>query len=111
MAGAAQRERQHQRDQEDAESVVPVEELKAIVLNPLESVGPGAPADSTGNHHEQGNTKTLRCEHDFSLKCSSGRDLREKRKPTQPSPPGRHSRVVIGSYGVLASLAQVSAGG
>src|ERR1700679_331461 len=67
MPGVAHRVPQDQRNQEDAESVVPVKQLEAIILDALVSVGPGAPANGARNHHEQCNSQTVGCEHRFSL--------------------------------------------
>src|SRR6516165_2724580 len=95
MSGAAQGQRQHQGDQENAYRIVPIEELKAIVLNPFEGVGPGAPADRTGDHHDQGNTKTLGSEHSFASGISS-----RAAHSTIPHPSRR------GSWGFLRARAK-----
>ena len=55
MAAAPHGERKDQRDQENADRVVPVEKLETVVLDAFIGVGPRAPADCARNHHQQRN--------------------------------------------------------
>src|SRR5258707_72361 len=54
-----------------ADGVVPVKQFEAIILDALVGVGPGAPANGAGDHHEQCDTQTVGCEHRFSLNSAS----------------------------------------
>src|SRR5882762_10289451 len=64
---ASHGECEDERDQEYSQRVVPVEELKAIVLYAFEGVSPGAPADGARDHHQQRNFQTVWGVHGFSL--------------------------------------------
>jgi hypothetical protein len=63
MPGTSHGESQNQRDEEDADGVIPVKQLEAVVLDALVSVGPGAPADGARDHHEKCNAESMRGEH------------------------------------------------
>src|SRR5262249_42480759 len=66
--GATQGQRKHQGNEKNPDCIVPVEELEAVILDTLVSVGPRAPADGTRDHHQQCNAETVWCEHRFLLK-------------------------------------------
>src|SRR5579884_1297896 len=75
---AAHRESENEGDQEDADGVVPIKELEAIVLDALVGVGPRTPADSTDGHHQQGNCTTVRREHGSSSRYGLSRRERDR---------------------------------
>ena len=62
-AGRAQGERQDERDQKDADGIVPVEEFEPVVLRHLAGVGPRTPANGARNHHHHGHGESLWNEH------------------------------------------------
>src|SRR6185436_4372897 len=62
-AAGAQGEGIEERDQEDADRVVPVEELEAVALGGLVGVGPGPPADGARDHHQHGQAEGVGHEH------------------------------------------------
>src|SRR6202023_3006175 len=45
----------------------PIEELEARSLDALVSIGPRAPADGAGDHHQQSDAQTMRCKHRLSF--------------------------------------------
>src|SRR5579863_953656 len=64
---AAHGQREDQRNQENADGVVPVEKFEAVILHAFVSVGPRAPADGAGDDHQQRDGKTMRRVHEFSV--------------------------------------------
>lgn len=60
-------EGEQQGEQNDADGIVPVEKLEAIAGRELEGVGPRSPADGAGDHHEKGEAKGERDEHERFL--------------------------------------------
>src|SRR5207247_11091589 len=64
---APQSESEYHRNQEDADCVVPIEQLEPIVLDAFVCVCPRSPADGAGDHHDQRNVQTMRCIHLLSL--------------------------------------------
>ena len=53
-------------DKENADRIVPVEQLEAIILDAFVSIGPRTPADGAGDHHQQRDAQTMRCKHLFA---------------------------------------------
>ena len=83
VAGAAHGEREDERDKEDTDCIVPVEEFEAVILDTLEGVGPGPPTDGAGDHHQKSNLQSTRCEHGPPKRCcraKAGLRLRLNRK-------------------------------
>src|SRR4029077_15990073 len=64
VSDAAEREREYQRRQENPNGVVPVEELKRIILHAFVGIGPRPPADRRDHNHRQGAAECLRSEHE-----------------------------------------------
>jgi hypothetical protein len=62
---ASHGEGENQGDEENANGVIPIEQLETVILDPLVGVGPRTPADGAGNHHDERNAQTMWCKHLF----------------------------------------------
>src|SRR5690348_14173775 len=67
MSSAAQRVAKNQGNQKNADRIVPIKQLEAVILDAFIGVRPGTPANRAGDHHQQSKRKRLRREHYFSL--------------------------------------------
>src|SRR5580692_984404 len=67
VSRTAQRERAHQRNQKNADRIIPIKKFKAIILHALECIGPRSPADRAGDRHQQRDCKIRWRKHRGSL--------------------------------------------
>ena len=63
VATTSQGEGKDERNQKNANRVVPIKKLEAIILDALVGIGPGSPADGAGDHHQQRDRQIRRSEH------------------------------------------------
>ena len=57
MPRASHRESKQERNQKNANRIVPVEKLETIALDAFVSVGPRSPANGARDHHQQRNAQ------------------------------------------------------
>src|SRR6266403_692514 len=72
IRGTSYGERQHQRDEKNADGVVPIEQFETVILHTFISICPGAPTNRARNHHNQGNAKIMRNEHEIAAPSRAG---------------------------------------
>src|SRR5260370_37983672 len=63
VSGGGRGEGQDEREQKNTDGVVPVKQLETVRLDAFVGVGPGAPANGAGDHHQQSESETVRDEH------------------------------------------------